>query len=191
MKKVLLLLAEGFEIYEASVFVDVMGWNHLEGDHNTELFSCGLRKELNSSFGQKFIADYTIDEIDPDTFDALAIPGGFEEYGFYKDAYNKTFSNVINHFTAAGKMVATICVGALPLAKTGMLKGKNATTYNSPKRRQALKDFGANVLHQPIVFEDNIITSWNPSTATAVAFHLLEYLTSVENTKNVQNLMGF
>lgn len=98
-KTLLLLLAEGFEIYEASVFIDVMGWNHLEGDHTTELFSCGLRKELNSSFGQKFIADYTIDEIDLDTFDALAIPGGFEEYGFYEDAYSEAFSNVINHFT--------------------------------------------------------------------------------------------
>jgi 4-methyl-5(b-hydroxyethyl)-thiazole monophosphate biosynthesis len=191
MKKVLLLLAEGFEIYEASVFIDVMGWNHLEGDHTTELFSCGMRKELNSSFGQKFIADYTIEEIDLDTFDALAIPGGFEEYGFYEDAYSEKFSNVINHFTNNGKMVASICVGALPVAKTGVLKGKNATTYNSPKRRQALKDFGANVLHQPIVFEDNIITSWNPSTAIDVASHLLEKLTSKENTENVRKLMGF
>ena len=33
MKKVLLLLADGFEIYEASVFIDVIGWNLVEGDN--------------------------------------------------------------------------------------------------------------------------------------------------------------
>ena len=32
MKKVLLLLADGFETFEASVFIDVIGWNLVEGD---------------------------------------------------------------------------------------------------------------------------------------------------------------
>ena len=50
MKKVLLLLAEGFEVFEASVFIDVFGWNLVEGDNSTQLFTCGLRKEINSSF---------------------------------------------------------------------------------------------------------------------------------------------
>ena len=52
-KKILLLLSNGFEILEASLFIDVMGWNLEEGDQSTELYSCGLRKELKSSFGQK------------------------------------------------------------------------------------------------------------------------------------------
>ena len=34
MKKVLLLLADGFEAVEASVFTDVLGWNNLEGTDN-------------------------------------------------------------------------------------------------------------------------------------------------------------
>ena len=32
MKKVLLLLAQGFEEYEASVFTDVLGWSRDVGD---------------------------------------------------------------------------------------------------------------------------------------------------------------
>ena len=32
MKKILLLLANGFEAYEASVFTDVFGWNRSRGD---------------------------------------------------------------------------------------------------------------------------------------------------------------
>ena len=75
MKKVLLLLAEGFEVFEASVFIDVIGWNLVEGDCSTQLFTCGLRKEIKSSFDQKFIVDYLINDIEINDFDALAIPG--------------------------------------------------------------------------------------------------------------------
>ncbi|MEI7597003.1 MAG: DJ-1/PfpI family protein [Bacteroidota bacterium] len=191
MKKVLLLLAEGFEIFEASVFIDVIGWNNIEGDCSTELFTCGLRKEIKSSFNQKFIVDFLINEIDVNNFDALAIPGGFEDYGFYKDAYDNRFLDLIREFRINNKFIATICVGALPLGKSGVLKGKTATTYNNPVRRNALKEFGVNVINQPIVIDDNIITSWNPSTAVNVAFLLLELLTSKNNTDKVRQLMGF
>ena len=77
MKKILLLLAKGFETYEASVFIDVMGWNLVEGDKSTKLFSCGITREVRSSFDQKFVVDYLVTEIDAKGFDALAIPGGF------------------------------------------------------------------------------------------------------------------
>ncbi len=191
MKKILLFLADGFEFFEASVFIDVMGWNLAEGDGTTQLFTCGLRKEINSSFNQKLIVDYVLDEINLNDFDALAVPGGFEIYGFYNDAYNEQFLTAIRDFNAAGKMVASICVGALPVAKSGILAGKNGTTYNSKVRREALINFGVNVLHQPVVVDGNIITSWNPSTAMDVAFLLLEHLTNKENTDNVRQLMGF
>ncbi|WP_297087951.1 DJ-1/PfpI family protein [uncultured Draconibacterium sp.] len=191
MKKVLLLLAEGFEVFEASVFIDVFGWNLEEGNQLTRLYSCALRKEIKSSFNQRFIVDYLPDDINTDDFDALAIPGGFEVYGFYKDAYYKRFLELIRQFRAANKPIASVCVGALPLGKSGILNGKKATTYNSEVRRAALKSFGVEVVHQPIVSEDNIITSWNPSTAMNVAFMLLEKLSTKANADKVRGLMGF
>ena len=191
MKKVLLLLADGFETFEASVFIDVIGWNLVEGDGSTELFTCGLKKEIKSSFNQRFIVDYIVDDIDISSFDALAIPGGFEVYGFYQDAYNDKFLDIIRGFKAQNKMIATICVGALPLAKSSVLKDKKGTTYNSAVRREALQGFGVNVLDQPVVMDDDLITSWNPSTAVDVAFLLLEHLTTKNNAGKVRQLMGF
>ncbi len=79
MKKVLLLLADGFEVFEASVFIDVMGWNLVEGDKSTQLFTCGLRKNLKSTFNQQFTVDFTLDEIHLNDFAALAIPGNGSE----------------------------------------------------------------------------------------------------------------
>ena len=191
MKKVLLLLANGFEFFEASVFIDVMGWNMEEGDCSTKLYVCGVTKEIKSAFDHKLIADYQIDEVNVNEFDALAIPGGFEVYDFYTDAYSDKFLDLIREFRANDKIIASICAGALPLGKSGILKGKNGTTYRSTVRREALKNFGVNVLDQPIVIDDNMITSWNPSTAAGVAFLLLEMLTTQENAEKVKQLMGF
>jgi len=191
MKRVLLLLADGFETFEASVFIDVIGWNLVDGDHSTELFTGGLRKEIRSSFNQRFIVDYPIGEIDVDSFEALAIPGGFEEYDFYKDAYDEKFLELIRAFKAKDKIIASICVAALPVGKSGILKDKKGTTYKNPVRRDALKSFGVQVINQPIVIDDNIITSWNPSTAVDVALLLLELLTSKTNADYIRSIMGF
>ena len=191
MKKILLFLVNGFEILEASAFVDVMGWNLKEGDNSTKLFSCGLRKEVNSSFNQKFIVNYLVNEVDIDSFDALVIPGGFKNYGYYEDAYNIEFLKIIREFNSQNKIIASVCVGALPLAKSGILKNKNATTYNQTEYRQKLKNFGVIVSNQRIEIDDNLITSNGPSTSVEVAFILLERLTSKENTIKVRKLMGF
>jgi len=192
MKKVLLLLAEGFEMYEASVFIDVIGWNLTSGNGQTELFTCGLKKQVKSTFNQTVVVNYLVDEVNADEFDALAIPGGFEEYHFFDDAYDHKFSEIIDSFYQRKKVIASICTGALPVAKTGILGGKRGTTYNqNPIRQDALKDMGVDVIQEPIVVDDNIITSWNPSTAMNVAFLLLEKLTTKENAELIKKKMGF
>jgi protein deglycase len=192
MKNVLLLLANGYETYEASVFIDVIGWNLIDGDKSTKLFSCGLKKEINSSFNQKCIVDYLLDEINVDDYDALAIPGGFEEFEFYKEAYDEKFLDIIRDFQKQKKLIASICVAALSLGKSGILKGRLATTYNKEEIQQdTLKKFGATVINEPVVIDDNVITCWNPSTAIDVAFLLLERLTTKENTNYIKSIMGF
>lgn len=191
MKKVLLLLANGFEFFEASAFIDVMGWNMEEGDCSTKLYIGGSTKEIKSAFNYRLMADFLIDEVNVNEFDALAIPGGFEVYDFYNDAYSDKFTDLIREFRGKDKIIASICAGALPIGKSGILKGKNGTVYRSDVRREALKSFEVNVLDQPIVIDDNIITSWNPATAIGVALLLLELLTSKQNAQKVRQLMGF
>jgi protein deglycase len=192
VKKVLLLLADGFEFYEAAVFIDVIGWNLVDGDQSTKLYTCGLKKEIVSSFDQKSIVDFLIDEINIEDFDALAVPGGFAEYGFYRDAYDESFLALIRGFRRHRKIIASVCVGALPLGKSGILTGKKGTTYNKkPARQETLKSYGVDVVNRPVVIDDSIITCWNPSTSIDVAFMLLELLTSKHNADHIKNIMGF
>lgn len=192
MKKVLLLLAEGFETYEASVFIDVIGWNQVDGDKSTQLFSCGLRREIKSSFNQRILVDYLVDEINTEDFDALAIPGGFEKFDFYRDAYDEDFLRLIRMFNAQSKIIASVCVGALPVARSGVLINRRATTYNlNTIRQKELGSYQVNVINEPIVTDCNVITSWNPSTAADVAFLLLERLTSKDQSNYIREIMGF
>ena len=192
MKKVLLLLPAGFEMYEASVFIDVIGWNLVDGDHSTELFTCGLSREVKSSFSQKVVVDYLAEEIDPANFDALALPGGFEEYGFYREAYDDRVLNLIRAFKKEDRFIASVCAGSLVLGKSGILTGKRGTTYNKkPARQETLRGFGVCVVDEPVVEDDCIISSWNPSTAIDVALLLLERLTTRQNADHIREIMGF
>lgn len=194
MKRVLLLLANGFEAVEASVFTDVIGWNKQLGDKTTELVTVGLKPNLTCTFNFIVTPEMLLENVNLNDFDALAIPGGFGTAGFYEDAYSEAFLEVIRHFNDRGKWIASICVAALPVAKSGALKGRTGTTYalGTGSRQKQLADLGVQVIpDQPIVVDGNIITSYNPATAFDVAFLLLEKLTSVDNAANVRYLMGF
>lgn len=194
MKKVLLLLANGFESYEASVFTDVFGWNLYEGDRSTELISVGLHPVLTCTWGYSCIPTQQLKEINLAEFDALAIPGGFEEANFYEDAFSDAFLEVIRKFDAQHKPIAAICVGSLAVAKSGVLSGRFGTTYrfkNNLRQRQ-MEELGVLVKPDDRIVEDqNIITSSSPETGLDVAFRLLEILTTEENVLDVKQRMGF
>ncbi len=128
-----------------------------------------------------------------DDYGALAIPGGFEEYGFYEDAFSDQAVELIKEFNDRDKMIATICVAALALGNNGILKGKRATTYhlNNGHRQKQLAEYGAIVVNEPVVRSDNIITSYCPQTGPAVAFMLLEELLGTDKMQETKTAMGF
>jgi 4-methyl-5(b-hydroxyethyl)-thiazole monophosphate biosynthesis len=192
-KKVLLFLAQGFEEYEASVFTDVIGWSRIYGTEPVGLITTGLRNEIKCTWNFIVKPEIDFNKINIKDFNALAIPGGFEKAGFYEDAYDERFLKLIREFDEQGKVIASVCVAALAIGKSGVLKNRNATTYDllDGIRRKQLSDFGANVLNQRIVVDQNIITSTGPSTGLDVAFRLLEMLTDKENVESVKQYMRF
>lgn len=193
MKKILILLSDGFEIYEAAAFIDVLGWANTFGSEKIKIVTAGLHVKLKCTFGFQTIPDSRINKLNLNEFDALAIPGGFEKAGFYEDAYSEEFLKTIRLFHQNKKIIASICVGALPLGKSGILTNRTATTYHllEGKRRKQLAKMGAKVLNKSIVVDENIITSSSPATAVDVAFLLLEKLTSKENAEKIRRVMGF
>ena len=200
----MLLALSGFEMLEFSAFADVLGWAKLEGGLDIEYDTAGFSREVKSTFDVPITVDRVLWKrgagvcapitVCAEDYDALAIPGGFEEYGYYEEAYRQDTVGLIRAFHKAGKPIATVCVGALVLGNSGILEGRKATTYalGGGQRQKQLAEFGAEVMaNEQIVVDDNIITSCGPSAATGVAFRLLEILTDRESADKVKKLMGF
>lgn len=146
-----------------------------------------------STFGVPIIVDKTLDEINVEEYDALAIPGGFEEFGFYQEAFDERVMALIREFNRQEKLIASVCVGALPLGKSGILQGRKATTYHLKNacRQKQLAEFGAVVTNERIVVDGNIMTSYCPETAADVAFELLKRLIGFDKMIIVKHAMEY
>jgi protease I len=76
--------------------------------------------------GHNFALNATFDEIKPESYDALVIPGGrAPEYL----RLNPRVLEIVRHFASANKPIAAICHGAQLLAAAGVLKGKQVSCY--------------------------------------------------------------
>ena len=191
---VLVLLAKGFETMEFSVFIDVLGWARNDFGADVETVTCGVTQTVNSTFNVPVGVDVLLKDVRVEDYAALAIPGGFEEYDFYEEAYSEEFLSLIRAFERQGKPIASICVAALPLGKSGILANRKATTYHLKEgaRQKQLALMGVDVLEdQPIVVDKQVITSYCPETAVHVAFELLEMLTDKKMRHQVMEAMGY
>ncbi len=191
MKKVLLLLANGVEPLEMAAFTDVFGWASILGAETVDLVDVGLRPEIKTTFGLQLKPRHLLEEVELESFDALAIPGGFEPSGFYEEALSEPFLEVIRHFSRAQKPIASVCVSSISLGVAGVLEGKEATTYHQVggKRKQQLEQTGALFVDRPLVIDGHCITSTGPGTALEVAFELLRMLTSQSNAEELRQKM--
>ncbi len=193
VKRVLLLLCTGVELFEAAAFYDVLGWSGSDGSEAVEVVPVGVGDQVRCTFGLRLHTDLRLADAHVEDFDALAIPGGFGEQGFYEEAYSTAVGDLICHFEASHKPIAAICVGALPVAHSGVLKGRRGTTYKllGGHRRKELASFGVEVVDAPLVCDGRIMTSTGPSTSVDVALWLLSELTGQENADHIRYLMGF
>lgn len=76
--------------------------------------------------GHNFALNGTFDEVRPERYDALVIPGGrAPEYL----RLNKRVLEVVRHFAGANKPIASICHGAQLLAAAGVIGNKRVSCY--------------------------------------------------------------
>jgi deglycase len=76
--------------------------------------------------GHNFVLNATFDQIRPETYDALVIPGGrAPEY----IRLNPRVLEIVRHFASANKPIAALCHGAQVLAAADVLKGRKCSCY--------------------------------------------------------------
>src|SRR2546423_3147515 len=84
--------------------------------------------------------DKNLSEVSPDDYDALVLPGGVLNPDQLRK--NKSAVEFAKDFLEAGKPLAAICHGPQLLIETGLLEGKDITSY--PSIQTDLKNAGAN-----------------------------------------------
>mgnify|MGYP002627348690 CR=1 FL=1 len=150
-----------------------------------------MRKKRLLRYGNK--VNKLISKINADEYDALAIPGGDYLYGYFEEAYDERFLELIRAFNAKNKVIASVCVASLPIGKSGALTGRKGTSYHLQDgyRQKELQAFGVTLVNEPIVTDGNIITSYCPETAPRVAFALLKRLLGEDTVTTIKRGMGF
>ncbi len=80
--------------------------------------------------GHNFAINATFEEINPEDYDGLVIPGGrAPEY----IRLNEDVLNIARHFAEADKPIASVCHGQQVLAAAGVVEGKTCTAYPAVK----------------------------------------------------------
>ena len=191
---ILLFLAQGFEDLEAATVLSVFGGTHYrEATEKASVTTCAFHDIVKGRFGMEVRPDILFSQIDPAGYHALVIPGGFHSHG-YDEAYDPRIHRLAREIHAHGGYIAAMCVGILPVADSGLLSGKEATTYPYSRYHDnvgRLKAAGAVAVDRRVVIDDRIISCAGPGTSLEVAFLLMERLMGPETVGNVRHYMLF
>ena len=117
----------------------------------------------HTDWGDPVKVDQTLDEVDPDTFDALVLPGGQMNPDVLR--MNKKAVAIVRSFAQASKPVAAICHGPWLLVEADLVKGRTVTSW--PSIRTDLRNAGADVVDREVVVDGNFITSRKPDDIPA------------------------
>ena len=163
MKKVCVLLAEGFEEVEALTVSDIMRRAKVE---------CNLvsikDKKVTSSHGVSIEADKIFDE--SMEYDLIVLPGGIPGATNLRD--DERVINILKKQNREGKLIGAICAAPIVLGKAGLTEGRKITSYPGYEDELPNCDY----LEDAVVVDGNIITSRGPATAMVFSYKLLEVL---------------
>ena len=125
MKKVYILLAEGFELIEAMSPLDVLR----RGGVHVETISLASTLEVKSAQKVTVIADkkFNIDELTDG--DMLVLPGGYPGYVNLKE--NKDVVDLVKYYLQKDKYIGAICGAPSLLGENKLINGKKFTCHSS------------------------------------------------------------
>jgi 4-methyl-5(b-hydroxyethyl)-thiazole monophosphate biosynthesis len=161
-KRVLCLLADGFEEIETIIPVDLLR------RAGVEVVIATLRgTDATGRSGIRLTADAVLKEVVDSDFDLLLIPGGPGVGELRRDGRP---AELAGEFSKAGKPVAAICAAPLVLMDAGLLDGRRFTAH------QSARDVLMEALDERVVIDGNLITSRGAGTAMDFGLALVAHL---------------
>jgi protease I len=116
--------------------------------------------------------DVPLSEANVDNYDALVIPGGVLNPDHMRT--NPDCVDFAQQFMEEQKPVAAICHGPQLLIETGMLRGRNMTSF--PSIRTDLENAGVHWSDVEVVTDDGLTTSRSPKDLDAFNKRIIEVI---------------
>ena len=130
---------------------DIQGFNHL--DH-----------------ADKLPVDKTLDEVSPDDYDGVLVPGGVANGDFLRA--DESAVSFVAGFARAHKPIASICHGPWVLVEAGIVKGRTVTSW--PSLQTDVRNAGGTWVDEEVHVDQGLVTSRKPDDIPAFSAKAVE-----------------
>lgn len=180
--RILIVATDGFEEWE------LFGPRQILQQRGAEVVLASLTRDpiqatVHDDPGKTIRPDITIEEANPDDFDALILPGGVRNPDHLRIHGNVIA--LIKAFAEEGKPIGAICHGPWLLVEADLLRGRKATSW--PSIRTDLRNAGANVVDEAAVTDANIVTSRNPDDVEAFTNALIDLIEKLPEVETIDH----
>lgn len=152
--KAIILTADKFEDME--VYVPMF---RLQEEGWQVNVAAPTKETIDGEHGYTVEPNITIEDVNPDDYDLLIIPGGFPDGAPVTVRKIKKALEITKSFFAKHKPVASICHGPWTLADADVIKGRHLTSYWHDGVPEDIKKAGGIWEDKEVVVDGNLITS--------------------------------
>jgi transcriptional regulator GlxA family with amidase domain len=165
-------LAGPFEVFSRARLEPGVESRQSEATAPFDVFTVGKTKDpVTATGGLVLLPCFSFD--DAPAIDLLLVPGGFGTRPLLQDAQTIDW---IRRTAATARRTASVCTGALLLARAGLLDGRRATTHWGSFGLLASLGKGVRVDREARFVDDGVLTSAGVASGMDLAFHVVETL---------------
>jgi protease I len=132
--------------------------------------------------GDTFKVDRTIEEAQPDEYDALVLPGGVANPDQLRADENVV--SFIRTFAQSGKPIGVICHGPWTLIEAGVVEGRKLTSW--PTLQTDLRNAGADWVDEEVVVDHGLVSSRKPDDLPAFNAKIVEEFAEGRHEESAQ-----
>ena len=126
--------------------------------------------------GDRFEIDATIEESNPEDYDAVLLPGGVANADRLRT--NESAKDFLRYVNNESKPIFVICHAPWVVISAGLARGRKMTGYHSLK--DDLINAGARWVDEPVVVDGNIISSRHPGDLPRFNQQMIEMLSGID-----------
>ena len=175
MKKIIIVISNGFEEIEAITIIDICRRARLD-------ITIAAVEELTvvGAHDIKIIAEVMIENVDYKEYDMVVLPGGLPNA--FTLAENQTVQNFLKNMKMSKRNIAAICAAPFALHTAGVLN-EHYTCYPSFEEKINPKGYDDS---KEVVIDGDVMTSKGPATAMEFALQIVKLLCNNNRSNQIK-----